>query len=392
MGLFDDLMPRATAAAPAASAPMPSGGLFGDLVPARGEVPKNIVGEGVRQVGLTARYALEGVPSFADFVLTPVREGMNWAARKTGLPQIGTLADLGRATANDLGLPQPQTRQERIVGDATRTGFGAAGGAGIGKAVEAVSGAAPAIVRSVAQQFAANPGSQVVSGAAAGGASGAVREAGGSPGGQFLAALAAGIAAPMAAGKVAVGRAATAALRQKLDPQRLEAVLSTELGKAGINWDELGAATKLQLQKDAAAAVYSGQPINAEALRRLADYRAIGATPLLGDITQDQQLLTLQRNLTKQLANMSNPAAKSSLPDLANQNARKVIDALEGAASSEKDTYATGQGLIGAVQGKDAALKAGENALYQRARDASGRDIPLARGQFVEDAFAPLAR
>lgn len=385
MGLFDDLMPRTDAA------PTP-GGLFGDLVPARGQAAKNAVAEGVRQVGLTARYALEGLPQIADFALTPVRAGVNAGARAVGLPEVGTLAEFGQGLANTIGLPEPRGALERVVGDATRTGFGAAGGAGVGKMVASASEALPT-VRAVAQQFAANPGAQAISGAAAGGAGGAVRENGGSAGGQALAAVAAGVGAPLAAGGLAnAGRSAAAAMRQRLDPQRLEAVLTAELGKAGINWAELGAATKVQLQKDAAAAVYSGQPIDAKALRRLADYRSIGATPLLGDITQDPQLLTLQRNLTKQLANMSSPTVKSSLPDLSNQNARRVIDTLDGAARSEKDAYSTGQGLIDAVKGKDAALSSAEDALYKQARAAAGRDIPLARGAFVDEAFGNLAR
>jgi hypothetical protein len=68
-------------------------------------------------------------------------------------------------------------------------------------------------------------------------------------------------------------------------------------------------------------AVVSGQPLDAAALRRLADYRNIGATPLLGDITQNPNILTQQRNLSKQLANTPNFSG-ANLPNIDNANAQ----------------------------------------------------------------------
>jgi hypothetical protein len=380
MGLFDDLVAQKEAPK----------GLFGDLVPARNEAPKNAFAEGVRQVGLLGRYAAEGLPQFADLVLTPARLAVNAVSGAFDGPRARTLSEEGGRLADAAGLPSPQTSTERVVGDATRTGFGAMGGAGMAKAF---TRGAEGLTKAVAQKFAEAPGMQAVSGSAAGGAAGTVRENGGSPMGQFLASLGAGVAAPFAAGGVQrVGQAVAGAVREKLNPAQLDLVLKTELGKQGVDWAGLSAGVKMQLREDAKNAVYSGQPINAEALRRLADFRNIGATPLLGDITQDPRLLTLQRNLSKQLANVSNSVADDSLPNLANNNAKKVIGTLQGAAKSDKDAYATGEALINKVQTKDDILRGAENDLYAQARDAAGRDIPLARGQFVQSAYENLAK
>lgn len=377
------------------------GGLFGDLVPAQGEAPKSTAAKFVRQVGLTGRYALEGVPQVLDVLDSPIRAVQEIVTGRR-VPTAGGEGGLGSQLADWLGLPKPETPQERVVADATRTGFGAAGGAAAAGApvqvarnlvVQAPTARLTGVAGEVSKSLAANTGTQALSGAAAGGASGEVRESGGSPLGQAIAATAAGVAAPLAAGKAAgVARATTAAVRQRLQPQQLDAVLQAELGRAGIDWGQLGADVKLQLRQDAAKAVYSGQPLNTDALRRLADYRTIGATPLVGDITQDPQLLTLQRNLTKQLANISNPVAKDGLPQLQNRNAQRVLSTLENAADSPLDTHDTGERLIGMVQGKDAGMGVAENALYLRARDADGRYIPLARGDFVNQAFANLAK
>lgn len=396
MGMFDDLVPAKAAAPVTAAAPAPASapaGLFADLIPAPKQ--RSLGAELIRQGGLTARYLLEGVPQAADLVLTPVRSALDSASTALGGPRIGTLGESAAALADRLGLPQPETATERVVGDASRMVAGTIGGAGAAGALAKTAGAASPAAGRVLAKLAEAPGTQAISGATAGAAGGITREQGGTAVDQAAAALAGGVLAPLAAGGVQRAAAAgKAAIAQRVDPGRLDAVLKTELGRAGVNWDDLGAAAKLQLRKDAEAAVYSGQPLNADALRRLADYRTIGATPLVGDITQDPRTLTLQRNLSKQLANQRGgpQVAGADLPQLDNANARRVLGTLEGAADSPLDAYATGERIIGAVQGKDAALKAGEKVLYDKARDAAGRTIPLDRGAFVNAAFENLAR
>jgi hypothetical protein len=340
-----------------------------------------------RQLGLTARYGAEGLAGLAETVTEPVR----YLAQKAGLmkntlPLSAAVSDL----ATRVGLPQPQTADERVVGDAARLVAGSAGGAGLlGRAAQA----APETARQVMTQMAARPGIAAVSAAGSGLAGGSVRESGGGPMAQFGASLAGGLAAPaLAAGVGSAANAARSGVRSALlSPSDIDARLSVEFGKAGVNWADLGANVKAQLREDARKAVASGENLDAKALRRLADFRNIGATPMLGDITQDPGLLTRQRNLAKQLANTEGFGG-ADLPNIQNQNARRVLSTLEGASTSADDSYATAQRIIGQVTSKDAALQAQERALYGVAENQGGRKIPLDRAAFVNEAFSNLAK
>jgi hypothetical protein len=81
-----------------------------------------------RQVGLTARYGMEGLGQVADIVGSPLNMLIN---RATG-SQLGTPSQSMSNFATMLGLPQPQTGFERGIGNVTRAvaGIPAMGGAG----------------------------------------------------------------------------------------------------------------------------------------------------------------------------------------------------------------------------------------------------------------------
>jgi hypothetical protein len=81
-----------------------------------------------RQVGLTARYGMEGLGQVADIVGSPLNMLIN---RATG-SQLGTPSQSMSNFATMLGLPQPQTNFERGIGNVTRAvaGIPAMGGAG----------------------------------------------------------------------------------------------------------------------------------------------------------------------------------------------------------------------------------------------------------------------
>lgn len=81
-----------------------------------------------RQVGLTARYGMEGLGQVADIVGSPLNMLIN---RATG-SQLGTPSQSMSNFATMLGLPQPQTGFERGIANVTRAvaGVPAMGGAG----------------------------------------------------------------------------------------------------------------------------------------------------------------------------------------------------------------------------------------------------------------------
>ena len=358
-----------------------------DATPVSVKAGRTMLQDLPRQLGLTARYGIESAAGFAEIGAEPLR----YLAQKAGLMK-GT-SPLTTATSdllNRVGLPQPETADERVVGDATRMGFGAMLGSSVlNKASNMVGSSA----KEVLSQMAARPGMSTISAAGAGGAGGSVREAGGGEGAQFAASLAGGILAPMAA--AGVGGAANS-LRNGIrsmtaNPVDIDARLSLELRRAGVDWENIGADVKRQLREDAKKAILSGESLDPAALRRLTDFRNIGATPLLGDITQDPNTLTQQRNLSKQIANTKGFIG-SDIPNVENANARQVLSTLEGSTSSPLDAYGTGRGIIDRVQATDAAKRATEKGLYEAAKDSSGRTLPIDRGAFLNEAFGNLAR
>lgn len=314
-----------------------------------------------RQVGLTARYGLE-------------------AFGQTALPNI-------------LGLPSPQNANERVVADASRVAVGAMGLAkGAGYASQFIDKAARPVVANVTRLMGENLGPQLTGTMAAGTAGGSVREAGGGPTEQFIASIIGGVGGSLVYGPVAAAaNAGRAGVQRLFAPKDIQGEVRVILERTGIKWSDLSAAAQAQLVKDAEKALYSGEPLNADALARLAHFRNIGATPTRGAVTMDPRQVTLEQNLAKSQANMDRPIGPD-LSQIQNNNARTVLSTIDGTERSPLDAYGAGQAVQGNIVKKDAAMKSAEDALYRQARDAAGRDIPLDRGAFVDQAWANLAQ
>lgn len=152
-----------------------------------------------RQVGLTARHAVNGLAAIpamaANAVAGAANKGLDMAV---GEGKGFRFPDQAKALDNALtkvGLPQPENAVERVVGDATSA---LAGTGGIVKAGQFLaSGAAPA-AQAVGRALSSDPALQGVSSVTGAGASGIAREAGGSEGAQLAAGLV-GAIAPVAA-------------------------------------------------------------------------------------------------------------------------------------------------------------------------------------------------
>jgi hypothetical protein len=97
----------------------------------------------------------------------------------------------------DLGVPEPETATERVIGAISEGAVGAGGQAALARGAER---ALTAGAQRVAGQLAAQPGAQAAAGGTGGGAAQVVAEAGGGPGAQLAAGLAGGVAGGRAAG------------------------------------------------------------------------------------------------------------------------------------------------------------------------------------------------
>jgi hypothetical protein len=166
-----------------------------------------------RQVGLTARYGLEGVGSVVDMLQAPVRGAINLA-----LPQENQLQPVsaGGSIANALGLPQPETATERVVGDISRTVAGTGNVIGLANLAKPISQAGSGIQNVLTS----NAKSQLAASTGGGAASGVTREAGGGQVAQSVAGLAGGIG-----GGLIIKPTATGVSTQKLQNATRDKVL-----------------------------------------------------------------------------------------------------------------------------------------------------------------------
>jgi len=336
-----------------------------------------------RQVGLTARHAVEGAGEVFDtFVGNPLRT--------LAAPVLGNAptARTGAALADAVGLPQPRTSTERIVGDATRLVAGGGGTLGAAsKAAQGLSGTA----QGVARLLASNPGQQLASAGAAGLAGGYTRETGGGDGAQLVASLAAGVAAPAAMGGA---QRAVGAVARRLQPpaptpeqaQQINITIENALRPSGVTLEQLPEQVAQSIRNDVAAAFRTSDQVSPDAVRRLADYRLTGLTPTRAGLTLDPAIVTQQKNLSKLGVNSRDTTAQF-LGQTENRNNQLLKQGLNNlGAGATDDAYAGGERVIGALAGRDARAQQIIGGLYDKARDSAGRSATLDHVTFTNRA------
>ena len=344
-----------------------------------------------RQVGLTARYGIEGLGNLANVFTEPVRQMVvNPLMRAAGAGEANSTGQLATSLADAFGLPQPRTANERVVGDMTRTLAGAGGM--VAGASRAAASMAPGVAKNVVSALAARPGVQAAGAVGAGGAGGAVREAGGGDLEQFGASLLGGITAGSAAGVGSnLAQTATRALKSAVTPKatelaRADQTINLTLQRSGVDWGAVPERVRQSMREDVAQAMNTGQPLNADAMRRLLVFRSTGTTPTVGQLTQDPGQITREMNLAKTAANMSDPALHR-LPALQNQNTAQLLRVLdESGAARAPSAMGAGQSAIESLDALRNRAQGQIGSLYNAARDTSGRSLPLEGGTFTRRA------
>lgn len=372
--------------APAKPAAVEAGGVLNDIP---------------RQIGLTARYGLEGLANMAQVGTEPIRYFTDRALGLTG--KTKPLGAMATDLADSIGLPAPRTANERVIGDATRMVAGTGGGAGLAqfaanqipRAVAAAAQQAPGILslgQSTAQGLAANVPAQLGSAAGAGLAGGASREAGGGEGQQLLASVVGGVGGGMVPG--GAGRVVDAGKRlfaSKPTDAQIDMRLTAMLADSNIDLSALPQSAQRSMRVEMRRAMEAGKEVNPAAMARLADFRTVGATPTRGSVTLDPVQITREKNLSKIAANSSD-GSLSGLPLLENRNNNRLIEVLNEAGASRGDPFAAGEQALGAIRGRDAAEAARVSGLYNAARSGPGGDIPLQTKPFVDNIYNSLAR
>jgi len=344
-----------------------------------GQQLNDFISDAPRQVGLAGRYALEGVGGALDTLAAPFRAGLNALGANI---QGGS----GEALANVVGLPKPQTAQERLVGDAARLVASGALPIGAGAAL-ATRGTGTAA--NVGRVLASNPGQQLASAGAAGAAGGYTRETGGNEGSQLAASLIAGVAAPFAVGgaqRAANAVRGAASARAAQQPVQIDVTINNALQDSGLKLADLPADVARSIRGDVQQALQISPNLSDDAVRRLADYRLTGLTPTRASLTLNPADVTRQKNLAKVGANSTDPAAQQ-LAEVQNQNNRALVQNLNdlGAAQAGGQVDAA-QRIMGALSARNQQAKTAIDTAYAAARDSQGRAAFLDPAAFTREA------
>lgn len=350
-----------------------------------GATTSNAISDIPRQLGLTARYALEGPAQAAQVVTEPLRYITDRLTGSTG--KTVPLGVLASQFADKIGLPKPADANERVIGDATRLVAGAGGLGGVARAASS----APGMVGQAGELLSSNMGQQVASAAGAGLAGGAVREAGGGPVQQGVASLVGGVAGGMVPGAVSSGANAIRSLVSRPSQQQMDQQISVLLQRADVDYSALPNAARAALRDDLASALRTGQELDPQAVRRLADFRAVGATPTRGMVSQNPVQITREMNLAKIGANSSDEGLQG-LALLQNRNNGTLIRNLNDSGANQGDPFRAGESVISGIRGRDAAMEQNVNQLYGNVRNMAGGDIPLDRKPFIDNVFGALQR
>jgi molecular chaperone GrpE (heat shock protein) len=290
-----------------------------------------------RQVGLTARYGIEGLTAIPNMV-----------GDAFGLDSTRTVSDW----LTKLGLPQPEGAQERVVGDVTRAMAGAGGSMKLGASMAKSAGP---VVSRVGEMLSSVPGSQVISAGAAGGGAGATREAGGGPWAQTAAGLAAGVVAPIAMDTAfttvgAVGRGVKAALDPFSKGGR-EKVVGSTLKRFATNADD--------------------------AVVNLANSKGTvpGSRPTTAQAAGDEGLLIAERGVAS-----SNPKAGARL-------ARRSSEQNEARNLLLKDMAGDEASLQAAKSARSSAAKGAYTSAFDEPITATQELLEIAKRPAVKDAL-----
>lgn len=343
------------------------------------------IGDIPRQLGLTARYAIEGPAQAAQIVTEPIANLMRAAGIKTD-----SLGNTAAKFANWLGLPEPQGANERVIGDAARLMAGSGATMGLGGAASAL----PGMAGKIGAAMAANPGQQLASSAGAGLAGGASREAGGGElmqaGAGILGGVAGGLAGGLASGAVRGAESIANKVKNfSMSPQQMDAKISAVLNRVDFDYGQIPEQAKAALRAELGNALKAGEELKPDAVRRLAEFRALGVTPTRGMVTQDPVQITREMNLAKMAANAGDEELHG-LPRIQNQNNSTLINVLNQAGAQNGDLYRAGQRSIGAINAVDQGLNSRVSSLYQQARDTSGRSAQLDGPAFTQKASQML--
>lgn len=222
--------------------------------------------------GLSARSMLQGAGSLVgmlggDAVNYLVADPLERAITGRDVESV-SMRDRAGMLADRLGLPEPETRGQRIASDVGEALTGTAATLGVGTALNAGRALLPTATNRIGQLLSTQPGLQAVSAATGAGAASATREGGGNRWQQLAAGLLGGLA-PGAAGATAAG--ATRAAVRGGDGAAMQQTIQ-DFGALGAS-PSVGQASGNRLIQGAEN-LLAGGPTSAGVMNRFAEQQA----------------------------------------------------------------------------------------------------------------------
>jgi hypothetical protein len=176
-----------------------------------------------------------------------------------------------------------------------------------------------------------------------------------------------------------------------MTPQQLDVQLSTVLGRAGTDYSQLPANVKASLRAELADSLQAGKQLDPQAVSRLADFKAVGATPTRGMISQNPVQITREQNLAKMAANSADDGLHG-LPLMQNQNNSALIGRLNGLGGGTETAPITAGRLVqDTVTGRNAALGSAERGAWDAAKGMPGYADGQMSNAPVHSAFKAAA-
>jgi len=272
-----------------------------------------------RQAGLTARGAVTGLAGLPTMIGDPLNQLINRITGTNLPPASQSLQSL----MNMIGLPQPQTQQERVVQDITAGMSGVGAAPAIARGASAIAPQALNMMSPLLQRL----GMQTTAAGAASGGAGLVREEGGGTGSQMAAGLGLGMLVPGVAGTIGTTRNVAGTLAQPF----------TQAG-----------------QQQMAGRLLSQQATDPlEAIRRMqsAQPQVPGTQPTMAAASRDYGLASIERSL-------------SQFPEAAGEYAKRLAEN-NAARNLLMDKYSSNKVLIDAINKREAVAIPVLNRAFQ---------------------------
>lgn len=193
--------------------------------------------------------------------------------------------------------------------------------------------------------------------------------------------LGAGTGAVFAPVAGAVGDFVAKQLSRLRGPQQITLQKTAEqfARSEGLDWDNMGQAQRLSLQKQVedAARTYAGK--DPAAMMRIADFKAEGMPYTLGQVTRDPQQFAIEKNLS-QLPGTGAPLTERFATQ--GELLRQKVGAFGGGAQEEQTA---GNVLVKALRDYDDKLRKGVSNAYNQARQAAGKDADVPMQGLAQD-------